>query len=101
MGVVGNEKMQGLVDVGSEGFYASMDPHSLYNPNVAVRAAVDPQTLQGAIRSAIESINKDQVISDFKTMEQIKSESMFGSRFQTTLLTVFSAVALRLAAVGI
>ena len=58
MGVVGNEKMQGLVDVGSEGFYASMDQHSLYNPNLAVRAAVDPQTLQRAIRSAIESINK-------------------------------------------
>jgi putative ABC transport system permease protein len=99
-GVVGNEKMQGLIDEGSEGFYGSIDQHSLYNPNLAVLAAVDPQTLQRAIRSAIDTINKDQVISDFKTMEQIKSESMFGSRFQTTLLTVFSVVALLLAAVG-
>jgi putative ABC transport system permease protein len=100
VGVVGNEKMQGLIDEGSEGFYGSMDQHSLYNPNLVVRAAMDPQTLQRAIRNAIDTINKDQVISDFKTMEQIKSESMFGSRFQTTLLTVFSVVALLLAAVG-
>src|SRR6185503_13154555 len=83
VGVVGNEKMQGLIDEGSEGFYGSMHQLSLYNPNLAVRAAVDPQTLQRAIRTAIDTINKDQVISDFKTMEQIKSESIFGSRFQT------------------
>jgi len=100
VGVVGNEKMQGLIDDGSEGFYASMDQHSFYNPNLTVRAAIDPQTLQGAIRNAIDTLNRDQVISDFKTMEQIKMESMFGSRFQTTLLGVFSAVALLLAAVG-
>ena len=51
VGVVGNEKMQGLIDDGSEGFYASMDQHSFYNPNLTVRAAIDPQTLQGAIRT--------------------------------------------------
>jgi putative ABC transport system permease protein len=100
VGVVGNEKMQGLIDDRTEGFYASMDQHSLYNPNLAVRSAIDPQALQGEIRNAIDSINKDQVISDFKTMEQIKSESLFDSRFRTTLLGVFSLVALLLAAVG-
>jgi putative ABC transport system permease protein len=100
VGIVGNEKMQGLLDAGSEGFYGSMDQHSLYNPNLAVRAAVDPQALQKQIRNAIDTINKDQVISDFKTMEQIKSESLFDSRFRTTLLGVFSLVALLLAAIG-
>src|SRR5262249_19299098 len=65
VGVVGNEKMRGLIDEGSEGFYGSMDQHPYHNPNRTVRAAVDPQTLQHAIRSAIDVINKDQVISDF------------------------------------
>jgi putative ABC transport system permease protein len=100
IGIVGNEKMQSLIDEGSEGFYGAMDQHSQYNPTLSVRAAVNPETLQRAIRSAIDTINKDQVISDFKTMEQIKSETMFGSRFQTTLLGVFSLVALLLTAVG-
>jgi len=101
VGVVGNERMTALTDAESEGLYGAMDQHPFYNPSLAVRASVDPLSLQQAIRRAIDTLNKDQVISDVRTMDQIKSDSIRGTRFQTTLLAAFSAVALLLAGVGI
>jgi putative ABC transport system permease protein len=101
IGVVGNERTTALTDEATQGLYGALDQHGLYNPSLAVRAAVDPQSLQQSIRQAIDTINRDQVLSDVRTMDQIKAESVVGARFQTTLLTVFSGLALLLAAIGI
>lgn len=101
VGVVGNERTTALTDEASEGVYCAIEQHPFYNPSLAVRAHVEPQVLQRSIRHAIDTVNKNQVMSDVRTMEQIKAESIFGTRFQTMLLSAFSAVALLLAAVGI
>ncbi len=101
VGVIASEKVSALNDAVSEGVYASIYQMPFYNPNLAVRASVDPQTLQKPIRLAIDRVNKAQALSDVKTMEQIKSECIVSNRFQTTLLAVFSGIALLLASVGI
>jgi putative ABC transport system permease protein len=46
-------------------------------------------------------VDKDQPVSDIRTMEDILSESMARQRFSMLLLGIFAAVALVLAAVGI
>ena len=101
VGVIANEKVSAVNDAVTEGVYGAIEQNPFYNPSLAVLASVDPQTLQKSIRTAIDSVNKNQVLADVKTMEQIKSESILDSRFQTTLLAAFSGVALLLAAVGI
>ena len=60
-----------------------------------------PQSLQRAVRSAVDSVNRNQALSDVRTLEQIVDQSMLGNRVASTLLTVFASIALLLAAVGI
>jgi putative ABC transport system permease protein len=99
--VIGNEKVFALNDTTTEGVYVSIEQSPFYNPSLAVRTAVDPQTLARPIRQAIERVNKLQAMSDVKTMDQIKAESIASSHLQTILLAVFSSIALLLAAIGI
>jgi len=49
----------------------------------------------------VHEINKDQTLTDVKTLDQIKAESIASDRLQSMLLTVFAAMALLLAAIGI
>ncbi len=101
VGVIGNERVNALNDTTTEGVYASLEQNPFYNPSLAVRASVDLRTLLASIRSAIDGVNSSQAFSDVKTMDQIKSETIVGPRFQTILLAAFSGLALALAAVGI
>ena len=71
-------------------------------PNaLVVRTKVDPLSLGSAIRNAVWSIDKDQPVSNIRSMEEIVSTSVARQRFSTMLLGVFAALALVLAAVGI
>src|ERR1700681_53835 len=60
----------------------------------------NPMRMMKAIQTAIWAVNKDQAITDFKLLEQIKTEST-DSRYNTLLLSGFAALALLLAAIGI
>jgi putative ABC transport system permease protein len=67
----------------------------------AVRAGVDPQQLVIDIRKQVWEVDKDQPVTNVKTMEEIISASVAQRRFQMMLLLVFAAVALSLASIGI
>ena len=68
---------------------------------VVVRTAVDPLSLGTAVRKIVWEIDKDQPVSDIRSMEEIVSSAVARQRFSTMLLGIFAAVALVLAAVGI
>ncbi|MBA2431798.1 MAG: ABC transporter permease, partial [Chthoniobacterales bacterium] len=71
-------------------------------PNaLVVRTKVDPLSLGTAVRNAVWSIDKDQPVSDIRSMEEIVSTAVARQRFSTMLLGVFAVLALVLAAVGI
>src|SRR5690348_11836319 len=101
VGVIGGEKVGGLNDERSAGVYVSNEQTPVYYISLVVRANGDPLKLQKFITASIRGINKDQAISDIKTLDQIKDETSFGQRIEATLLGVFAAVALLLAAIGI
>ena len=48
--------------------------------DLSVRASVDPLTLQKPISAAMRSVNKDQALTDIRTVDQIKDLSMGGNR---------------------
>jgi putative ABC transport system permease protein len=54
-----------------------------------------------SITAAIRSVNKDQAITDIRTVDEIKELSVAPNRIQSTLLGIFGTVALVLAAIGI
>jgi putative ABC transport system permease protein len=101
VGVAGNEKVSTLNDTTSAGVYVPMEQIPSYNPSLAIRASVNPRTLERSIRQAVDRINRNQAFSDVKTLDEIKAESIVNTRLQTTLLVFFSALALLLASLGI
>jgi putative ABC transport system permease protein len=101
VGVIAGEKITGLGDAISAGMYVSNQQSPTYGIDLIVRAGVPPQSLQRAIRLAVDRVNKDQALSDVRTLEQIVDQSMLGNRVAGTLLTGFAAIALLLAALGI
>ncbi|MFL5458382.1 MAG: FtsX-like permease family protein, partial [Myxococcales bacterium] len=68
---------------------------------LAVRSKTAPSLLAPAIRQAIWSIDKNQVIVRIATMEDLLSASASQRRFALVLFEAFAAVALVLAAMGI
>ncbi len=68
---------------------------------IVARTSSDPSGLSAAMRSQILLIDKDQPVFAMQTMEQLLAESVSREKFNMTLLAVFAAVALVLAAVGV
>jgi putative ABC transport system permease protein len=69
--------------------------------NVVIRTNGPPAALLGAIRPTVYAVDKDQPIGTIRPLEEIMADSIARQRFAMTLLTVFSLVALVIAAVGI
>ena len=55
----------------------------------------------GPLRGLVHSIDKDQPVENFSTMEEVVSRSVAQPRFLAILLGVFATLALALAAVGV
>jgi putative ABC transport system permease protein len=68
---------------------------------IAVRAAGDANLLAPALRSAVWSADPDQPIASVRTIARIIDENEGGNYVLETLLAIFGAMALVLAAVGI
>ena len=83
------------------GMYVSNQQSPVYFQALVVRAAMDPSGLKQALGRAIREVNPDQTLTDVKTLDQVKAETMASNRLQSMLLTVFAAIAVLLAAIGI
>jgi len=68
---------------------------------LVVKTDVEPTSLAAAVRKSVWELDKDQPVSDVRTMEEVLSASLARQRFTTLLLGVFAALAVLLAAVGI
>ena len=101
VGVIAGERINGIGDETSAGMYASDQQSPTYGINLIIRGEIPPLSLQGAIRSAVSGVNKNQAISDVRSLEQIVDQSMTGNRVMNILFTVFASIALLLAALGI
>jgi putative ABC transport system permease protein len=100
VGVVADEKV-GDLDDSSPGVYVPMEQSPTVGSGLVVRGSLNPNRLVKSIERAVWEVNKNQALTDFKTLEQIKSESLGGNRLRTYLLVAFAATALLLAAIGL
>ena len=101
IGVVADHKHVGLdIDVDPMAYW----PHAeLVYPGMTLmlRMRGDAVAVAPAARGVIRALDPQQPIGEVSTMETLLSTSVARSRFSTTLLAVFSVVALVMAAVGI
>jgi putative ABC transport system permease protein len=82
-------------------YYLPFDQLPVRSLYVAARTKTDPLALASAIRNEVLAIDKGQPVSELRTMEQVRSQSVTLYSFSSALLGVFAAIALVLASVGI
>jgi ABC-type antimicrobial peptide transport system permease subunit len=66
-----------------------------------VRAAGDPAAIVAAIRAAVREVDRTLPLSDVKTMEGQIDEALAQERLFASLVTLFGAITLALACVGL
>jgi putative ABC transport system permease protein len=101
-GVVADVKQDGLNVPSREQMYASIyQVPSPASKILVVRSTSDPKTLIGALRKEVLAVDHDQPITSIRTMDEVFAESISKPRLYMILLSVFAAVALTLAVIGI
>ncbi len=101
IGVVANTR---AVDLATPARPESFWPHPqlAYNlMTLTVRTAGNPLTVARTIEAQVHAQDKDQPVSEVRTMEQWVAKSLAQIRFSSLLLMAFAGLALLLAAVGI
>ncbi len=101
VGIVGDVKASGLDVDSSAMMYLPYKQSPRPFMSFVVRTASKPESLVQPVSTAIYSIDKEQALTNIRTMDQVLTESLSGRRFNMTLLLTFAGVALMLAAVGV
>jgi predicted permease len=68
---------------------------------VVARAEYAPEQLAAALRSAVQELDKDQPIYNVRTLEGLLAKSVSRPQFHLLLLSLFAALALVMAALGL
>lgn len=101
VGVVGDVKYRGLERADEPAFYmatAQMPPKRVW---LLVRTQGNADVLTAAVRQEIRALDPEVPIDRVSTMSEALAQSLSLPRFRSLLMTVFAAVALLLAAIGI
>ena len=111
VGIVGHTKQTGPSDAEGQNregqFYFSIAqmPDKVIGlftgMTMVARTSAAPLASVGSIRAASKQFDPDQVLFDFKPMDELLSESIANQRFTMILLSIFGAVALLLSAIGV
>lgn len=101
VGIARDVKSNGLNAAAPDEIYYPM--RQLPRPGLAfvARSDGDPAALQQVIRSAVASVDRDQPISFFATLDTNIANSLGVQRIVASLTTVFAMLALALSAVGL
>jgi putative ABC transport system permease protein len=101
VGVVGDVHHLGLEISPRPEAYRPYIANPLGAPVFAVRASGDLDTLAAAIRERLRALDPELPMFNVSRMEQLLDRSLESRRFSALLLTLFAAVALLLAAIGL
>ncbi len=101
IGVVGDVRSLKLAQPSDIEFYRPFTQRPQPFLLVAVKSALQPDAASGVVRNVLNRIDPGLPILQPTTMDQIVSTSVGPERLTMTLLAVFAAIALLLAAVGI
>ena len=101
VGIAGSASQLSLREESQPEIYVPFLQNTTPNFSLVVRTTSDPKTITGAIRKEVWATDKDLPVSNMKLMDELISNSTAQPRFYVILLTVFAALALILAAVGV
>ena len=102
VGVVGNVRHVGLDTAPHPEIYQMLGQAQWPSMYVAIRSATSyAASLTSAAQNAVWSVNKDVPLANVRTMQEVIANSVQRRKFSMLLLTIFAAVAMMLAAIGL
>jgi putative ABC transport system permease protein len=101
IGVVKDVRQRLIKDPRPQMYFSHQQTDFFAPEDLVVKTDVDPTSMAATVRNAVWQIDKDQPVSDIRTMEEVFADSLARQRFSMLLLAIFASVALVLAAVGI
>jgi len=100
VGVVGDVRQYGLekdpIDMGYQPYAQNTNGIS-----ILIKTSDDPMNHVKQLRSAVYSIDSEQPITDVKTLDDLRGENLAATRLTASLLALFAALALAIAATGL
>jgi predicted permease len=101
VGVVADVRHSNLEDAATPQLYFPLWQDDTSSGFIAIRSTLPPKEVGAAARSVLHQIDPSLAFEDIHTMGELVSEASARRRFQTTLLTIFAAMALLLALIGL
>jgi putative ABC transport system permease protein len=101
VGVVANERVGSLTSNDSAGVYSAFDQTAVFGPNLVIRASRQSAVTAASLKAAIHEIDPNQPLTNVRTLEEIKTESVASDRLRTWLIVLFGSIAGLLAGIGI
>ena len=101
IGIVGDVKHFGLDRVEEPEIYIPHGQQPVGNMTLVLRTAVPPLTIADAVRREVRALDATLPIVSVLPLEDVVARSISQPRFYMLLLTIFAAVALALASIGI
>ena len=99
IGVVGDIRHRSLEDRPFDAMY--FPTRDTGRMNLVIRTQGDPLSIVGAVRKEVQALDPDQPIASVRKMSDWVDASTAEPRYRTTLLGMFAALAMVLAAMGI
>jgi predicted permease len=102
VGVVGHTMQSALVgDSGKGVCFYPLFQQPISQTFLIVKTKTDPAQMGNSIQAAVASVDPGQPVANLETMEQYVAGSLSPQRIAVSLLAIFSALALFLAALGL
>ncbi len=103
VGVVADVKHSDLADNSAPEMYFPYQQQPLPASMMAlvIRTTGDPMSLAEAVRRQISAVDRNQPVTQVKTMERVMADSITPQRLSFLLIGIFAAMALGLATAGI
>lgn len=101
VGVVGDVRQDGLADKARPSVYTPLSQLPMPFAALIVKSRMNPKSLADPVRRQVMVVDKDQPPFSIQPMQEIIADSVSNREFQTVLLSLFAAVAMTLAAIGI
>jgi putative ABC transport system permease protein len=100
VGVVGDVREFGLGNAPVAQIFIPMAQHA--DPaTLIVRTAIDPAAMSQQVRNAIRNVDSQTAVTQEMSLEQARRDSLESPRLTASLLAIFAALALIIAATGI
>jgi putative ABC transport system permease protein len=101
VGVIADVRQEGLREAVAPQLLAPLVHMPRRGVQFIIRGQGDMVALGGAVRHAVSEVSPALPVSEYAPLEALVSQSVARPRFYTTVLTIFAASALLLAAVGL